>query len=60
MNKLLKILVLLPAVLFLVTGIRWLVAPAGTCRSHWARTSVSAVARPGTGRCSIGSASRLK
>lgn len=29
MNKLLKILVFLPAVLFLVTGIRWLVAPAG-------------------------------
>ncbi|WP_279246942.1 hypothetical protein [Candidatus Litorirhabdus singularis] len=29
MNKVLKLLVLLPAVLFLVTGIRWLVAPAG-------------------------------
>jgi hypothetical protein len=29
MNKVLKILVLLPAVLFLVTGLRWLVAPAG-------------------------------
>ncbi len=29
MNKVLKLLVLLPAILFLVTGIRWLVAPAG-------------------------------
>lgn len=29
MNKVLKLLVLLPAVLFLVTGVRWLVAPAG-------------------------------
>ena len=29
MNKILKILVLLPAILFLVTGLRWLVAPAG-------------------------------
>ena len=29
MNKVLKILVLLPAILFLVTGLRWLVAPAG-------------------------------
>lgn len=29
MNKILKVLVLLPAILFLVTGIRWLVAPAG-------------------------------
>lgn len=29
MNRLLKVLVLLPAVLFLVTGLRWLVAPAG-------------------------------
>ena len=29
MNKFLKILVLLPAILFLVTGLRWLVAPAG-------------------------------
>ena len=27
MNKLLKVLVVLPAVLFLVTGLRWLVAP---------------------------------
>jgi hypothetical protein len=29
MNKVLKLLVLLPAILFVVTGIRWLVAPAG-------------------------------
>jgi hypothetical protein len=29
MNKLLKLLVLLPAILFMVTGVRWLVAPAG-------------------------------
>ena len=29
MNRILKILVLLPAVLFLVTGLRWLVAPNG-------------------------------
>jgi hypothetical protein len=29
MNRILKILVLLPAMLFLVTGVRWLVAPAG-------------------------------
>jgi hypothetical protein len=29
MNRVLKIMVLLPAVLFLVTGLRWLVAPAG-------------------------------
>lgn len=29
MNKVLKLLVLLPALLFLVTGIRWIVAPAG-------------------------------
>jgi len=29
MNKVLKVLVLLPAILFVVTGIRWLVAPAG-------------------------------
>ena len=29
MNKILKILVLLPAILFVVTGLRWLVAPAG-------------------------------
>ena len=29
MKKVLKLLVLLPAILFLVTGIRWLVAPAG-------------------------------
>lgn len=28
MNKVLKLLVLLPAILFIVTGIRWLVAPA--------------------------------
>jgi hypothetical protein len=28
-NRILKLLVLLPAILFLVTGIRWLVAPAG-------------------------------
>jgi hypothetical protein len=28
MNKVLKVLVLLPAILFMVTGIRWLVAPA--------------------------------
>jgi uncharacterized membrane protein len=28
MNKVLKLLVLLPAILFLITGIRWLVAPA--------------------------------
>ena len=29
MNKVLKLLVLLPAVLFVVTGLRWLMAPAG-------------------------------
>ncbi len=29
MNKLIRLLVLLPAILFLVTGVRWLVAPAG-------------------------------
>lgn len=29
LNKLLKILVLIPAILFLVTGLRWLVAPSG-------------------------------
>lgn len=29
MNRFLQLLLLLPAVLFLVTGIRWLVAPAG-------------------------------
>lgn len=29
LNKALKLLVLLPAILFVVTGIRWLVAPAG-------------------------------
>ncbi|WP_438952584.1 hypothetical protein [Porticoccus sp.] len=29
MNKILKVLVVLPALLFLVTGVRWLVAPAG-------------------------------
>ncbi len=28
MNKLLKLMVLLPAILFVITGIRWLVAPA--------------------------------
>ena len=29
MNKVLKLLVLLPAILFVVIGLRWLVAPAG-------------------------------
>jgi energy-converting hydrogenase Eha subunit E len=29
MNRVLKILVLLPAILFLITGLRWLVAPDG-------------------------------
>ncbi len=29
MNKVLKILVALPAIFFMVTGVRWLVAPAG-------------------------------
>jgi hypothetical protein len=29
MNKVLKVLVLLPAILFVVIGLRWLVAPAG-------------------------------
>ncbi len=29
MKKILKVLVLLPAILFVVTGLRWLVAPAG-------------------------------
>ena len=29
MNKVLRLLVLLPAILFLVMGVRWLVAPAG-------------------------------
>ncbi len=29
LNKLLKLLVLLPAILFVVMGLRWLVAPAG-------------------------------
>jgi hypothetical protein len=29
MNKILSVLVLLPAILFVVTGLRWLVAPAG-------------------------------
>ncbi len=29
MNKILGLLVLLPAILFVVTGVRWLVAPAG-------------------------------
>ena len=29
MNNVLRLLVLLPAILFLVTGVRWLVAPAG-------------------------------
>ena len=33
MNRVLKIMVLLPAVLFLVTGLRWLVAPAGVAPS---------------------------
>lgn len=28
-NRVLKVLVLLPALLFMVTGLRWLVAPAG-------------------------------
>lgn len=29
MNKVLRLLVLLPAILFIVMGVRWLVAPAG-------------------------------
>jgi len=29
MNKVIKVLVLLPAILFVVMGVRWLVAPAG-------------------------------
>ena len=29
MDRILSVLVLLPAVLFLVTGLRWLIAPAG-------------------------------
>lgn len=29
MNRLLKLLVVLPAILFMVTGLRWLVAPTG-------------------------------
>ena len=29
MKKILKVLVALPAILFIVTGLRWLVAPAG-------------------------------
>ena len=29
MNKILKVLVVLPAILFVVVGLRWLVAPAG-------------------------------
>ena len=29
MNKVLRIIVVLPAVLFVVTGLRWVVAPAG-------------------------------
>ena len=29
MNKVLKLLILLPAIFFIVTGVRWLVAPAG-------------------------------
>jgi hypothetical protein len=29
MNRLLKLLVLLPAIMFIVTGVRWLVAPSG-------------------------------
>lgn len=33
MNKILKILILLPAILFLVIGLRWLVDPAGVAPS---------------------------
>ena len=33
MNRILQIMVLLPAILFLVTGLRWLVAPAGVAPS---------------------------
>ncbi|MDX1698061.1 MAG: hypothetical protein R3308_07215 [Thiohalobacterales bacterium] len=29
MNRLLKVLVVLPAIFFLITGLRWLLAPAG-------------------------------
>ena len=29
MNKVLRVLVLLPAILFVVTGLRWIVDPAG-------------------------------
>jgi hypothetical protein len=29
LNKVLKLLILLPAIFFIVTGVRWLVAPAG-------------------------------
>ena len=29
MNRILKLLIALPAILFIVTGVRWLVAPAG-------------------------------
>jgi hypothetical protein len=29
LNKVLKLLILLPAIFFMVTGVRWLVAPAG-------------------------------
>ncbi|MBT3409746.1 MAG: hypothetical protein HN744_14440 [Halieaceae bacterium] len=33
MNKILKVLILLPAILFLVIGLRWLVDPAGVAPS---------------------------
>ena len=33
MNKVLKLLVLLPSLLFIFTGIRWLFAPAGVAPS---------------------------
>lgn len=33
MNKILKVLILLPAILFLVVGLRWLVDPAGVAPS---------------------------
>ena len=33
MNKILKILILLPAILFLIIGLRWLVDPAGVAPS---------------------------
>jgi hypothetical protein len=32
LNRILSLLVLLPAILFVVTGLRWLVAPAGVAR----------------------------